>query len=171
MGAVMGSKRLKAVAVRGSGKMLLHDEQAVRSINKAITEALRTNDGARLLGELGSACYIGMANAEGILPTQNFVYGSFAEAMNLSGETMKEQILTGRGSCYGCPVRCKRQVQDNSPYPLEPEYGGPEYESMAALGPLCRVGDLKAVAYANQLCQAYSLDNISTGVAIAFAME
>jgi len=85
---------------------------------------------------------------------------------------MKESILTGRESCFACPIRCKRQVQVvGGIYATRPEYGGPEYETIASFGSLCCIDDLKAISKAHELCQAYGLDTISTGVAIAFAME
>jgi aldehyde:ferredoxin oxidoreductase len=121
--------------------------------------------------ELGTAASVIPVNLAGILPTHNFIHGEFAGAQALDGTTMKEQILAGRGGCYACPVRCKREVEFQEPYPVNRRYGGPEYETLAALGSLCGVGDLKAVAKGNELCQRYGLDTISTGASIAFAME
>ena len=97
--------------------------------------------------------------------------GTFEKAEDISGETMKDTILVGRGSCYGCPVRCKREVKVAEPFRVDPIYGGPEYETIGGLGSLCNIGDLKAIALANQLCGAYTIDTISTGTTIAFAME
>jgi len=91
--------------------------------------------------------------------------------MDIAGETMTNTILSGRDNCYACPINCKREVQVGPPYNVDPVYGGPEYETMAALGSLCGVNDLKAVAKGNQICQAYGLDTIGTGNSIAFAME
>lgn len=169
LGAVMGSKNLKAVAVRGNKKMALHDPEKVREIVKRIAETWAKNPST--LGELGTARGVMPLNASGILPTRNFMTGAFEKAEAICGETMRDTILVSRGTCYGCPVRCKREVRVEEPYKVDPEYGGPEYETLGALGSLCGVGDLKAIAMANQLCGAYGIDTISTGTTIAFAME
>jgi aldehyde:ferredoxin oxidoreductase len=169
MGAVMGAKNLKAIAVRGDKKMVLHDPEKTREIIKEMAEIWRKNPTP--LGELGTARIVTMLSAGGILPTRNFISGSFEKAEAICGETMKDTILVGRGTCYGCPVRCKREVKVDEPYKVDPVYGGPEYETVGALGSLCGIGDLKAIAMANQLCGAYGIDTISTGTTIAFAME
>ena len=84
---------------------------------------------------------------------------------------MRNNILMSTEGCFACPIRCKRVVRAREPYATDPDYGGPEYETIAALGSLCGISDLNAIAYGNQLCNAYGLDTISTGVVIAFAME
>jgi aldehyde:ferredoxin oxidoreductase len=169
MGAVMGSKNLKAIAVRGDKKMALHNPEKVREVVKKIAETWAKNPSA--LGELGTARGVMPLNAGGMLPTRNFRAGAFDKAESISGEAMRDTILVGRGTCYGCPVRCKREVKVEIPYKVDPEYGGPEYETLGAFGSLCGNGDLKAIAMANQLCGAYGIDTISTGTTIAFAME
>ena len=169
MGAVMGAKNLKAIAVRGDKKMALHDPEKVREIVKEVGEIWKKNPSA--LGELGTARGVMPLNAGGILPTRNFTTGTFEKAEAICGETMRDTILVSRGTCYGCPVRCKREVKVEEPYHVDPEYGGPEYETLGALGSLCGMGDLKAIAMGNQLCGAYGIDTISTGTTIAFAME
>jgi aldehyde:ferredoxin oxidoreductase len=84
---------------------------------------------------------------------------------------MKATILSRTDGCYACPLRCKREVSPPSPYETDLAYGGPEYETIAAFGPLCEIPDLGAISKANELCNAYGLDTISTGSVIAFAME
>ena len=169
LGAVMGAKNLKAIAVRGDKKMSLHDPEKVREIVKEVGEIWKKNPSS--VGELGTARGVMPLNAGGILPTRNFTTGTFEKAEAICGETMRDTILVSRGTCYGCPVRCKREVKVEEPYRVDPEYGGPEYETLGAFGSLCGIGDLKAIAMANQLCGAYGIDTISTGTTIAFAME
>jgi aldehyde:ferredoxin oxidoreductase len=169
MGAVMGSKNLKAVAVRGTHKSELHDRDAARAVARWVVENYKANPGH--LHELGTAAGVLALDALGILPTRNFTSGGFEGAEDISGERMADTILVGRGTCYACPIRCKREVQVEEPYQVDARYGGPEYETIAALGSLCGVGDLRAVAKANELCNKYGLDTISTGACIAFAME
>jgi aldehyde:ferredoxin oxidoreductase len=108
---------------------------------------------------------------DGGLPTRNFQEGSFEGAQKITGSTMTDTILVDRDSCFACPVACKRKVQVTGRYEVDPLYGGPEYETMGALGSCCGIDDIEAIAYGNQLCNAYGLDTISTGVCIAWAME
>jgi aldehyde:ferredoxin oxidoreductase len=95
----------------------------------------------------------------------------FEGASKISLAAMKESILVRRGGCFACPIRCKPHVSVPAPHNVDPEYGGPEYETLAAFGSDCGIDDLQAVAKANELCTAYGLDTISTGACIAFAME
>jgi len=169
MGAVMGSKNLKAIAVRGTHKLELHDRDAARAIARWVVKNYKAKPGT--LHELGTAAAVLALDALGILPTKNFTSGEFKGAEDISGERMAETILIGRGTCYACPIRCKREVQVEEPYQVDSRYGGPEYETIAALGSLCGISDLKAIAKANELCNKYGLDTISTGACIAFAME
>lgn len=169
MGAVMGSKHLKAIAVRGTNKLPLYDEEGVREVQRWFRENYVQQPAD--MHDMGTSRLVPALDAGGILPTRNFRDGSFEDAMAISGKTMKETILVRRGTCYACPITCKREVQVGAPYDVEPTYGGPEYETVASLGSLCGVGDLGAVALGNQLCNQYTLDTISTGTTIAFAME
>ena len=169
MGAVMGSKNLRAIAVRGKKKLDLFDKEKVSDMVKwHNANYLETQKGRQ---DLGTAAGVNFLNISGILPTRNFSKGEFSEAENITGEAMKEQILVGRGHCYACPVKCKREVEVKEPYSVNPRFGGPEYETIGSLGSLCEIGDIKAIAKGNELCQEYGLDTISAGVAIAFAME
>ena len=168
LGAVMGSKNLKAIAVRGSKRMTPFDEEAARSVFDWFRENYdKENDMMHLYG---TARIVGSLSANGILPTRNFRDGSFEKAEDITGQTMAETILKRRGTCYACAVACKREVEAPE-LGVEAKYGGPEYETIAAMGSLCGIGDLKVIAKANQLCNQYVIDTISTGAAIAFAME
>lgn len=169
LGAVMGSKNLKAIAVRGKKRMEVADEESVKKLSKSLKDSYE--EPYFSLGNLGTSRITTMLSEQGVLPTFNFREGSFAEAEAISGETMAKTILVQRGTCYGCFIRCKREVQVGEPYFVDPIYGGPEYETVAAFGSMCGIGDLKAISKANQLCNAYGLDTISTGSLIAFAME
>ena len=169
LGAVMGSKNLKAIAVRGKKRMEVADEESVKGLTKWVKDTYE--EPYFSLGNLGTARITGILSEQGILPTLNFREGTFEGAEAISGETMSKTILARRGTCYGCFVRCKREVQVTEPYSVDPSYGGPEYETVAAFGSTCGIDDLKAISYANQLCNAYGMDTISTGGLIAFAME
>lgn len=169
LGAVMGSKNLKAIAVRGKKKMEVADEEAVKRLTKWLKDTYE--EPYFSIGNLGTSRVTTMLSEQGILPTLNFREGSFEEAEAISGETMSKTILVRRGTCYGCFIRCKREVEVREPYFVDPAYGGPEYETVAAFGSMCGISDLKAISLANQFCNAYGLDTISTGSLIAFSME
>jgi aldehyde:ferredoxin oxidoreductase len=110
-------------------------------------------------------------NGLGLLPTRNFREGIFEGAEKIGGEAIVDTLLKGRGTCYACALRCKPIVACSGPYPVDPDFGGPEYETLAAFGSLCGVDNLPAIALAHELCNRLGLDTISTGAAIAFAME
>jgi aldehyde:ferredoxin oxidoreductase len=111
-------------------------------------------------------------NTASVFPTRNFKDGQFEGADRISGQTMKETILADQGGCYACPIRCKRVVEvKNDRYQVDGAYGGPEYETIAAFGSDCGVDDLEGIAKANEICNAYGADTISTGGMIAFSME
>lgn len=169
MGAVMGSKNLKAIAVRGHAKVAVHDAAQVSSLARRGAGAVKERlDG---LSTYGTADIVESQDAMGGLPTRNWHSGVFAGASAISGETMHQSILRGRDTCYACPVRCKRVVEVQGSLSVDPLYGGPEYESIAALGSYCCVDDLVAIAKANEICNKYGLDTISCGATVAFAME
>jgi len=169
MGAVMGSKNLKAVACRGHQRLSLADPEAVTTIARWIRDNAPVYNQA--FRDFGTAAGVTAFNRKGTLPTTNFQRGSIDGVENISGQAMKDTILVRRRSCFACPVQCKREVRVDTPYTVDPGYGGPEYETIAALGSNCGITDLKAVAKAHELANAYGLDSISTGCAIAFAME
>jgi len=169
MGAVMGAKKLKAVACRGHQRVSLAHPDEFKELSRWIRDNTPVNN--KSMKDLGTARVINILNALGGLPTRNFQLGYFEGAKDISGETMKDTILVKRRACYGCPVQCKREVKVDEPYKVDPRYGGPEYETIAALGSNCGINDLKAIAKANEVAGAYGLDTISCGMAISFAME
>ncbi|MHB9099295.1 MAG: aldehyde ferredoxin oxidoreductase family protein [Syntrophales bacterium] len=171
MGAVMGSKNLKAVAVRGTKKMEMHDPEKLREMSKDLTEFIGQHGPNKMLRKLGTSNLVVPLSNQGILPTHNFRTGFFAEAEKISGEQLTETFLASDESCYACAVRCKRAVEIPGTYATSKRYGGPEYETLGALGSLLCIDDLAAIAKGNELCNRYTLDTISTGVAIGFAME
>jgi len=166
MGAVMGSKNLKAIAVRGSHLPRIADETKIPDIRKAMSGPNPMSDGGT--GSPG----IAFMEANGNLPIRNFREGIFPGIKDITTGPMKEQgILTRMEGCFACPVRCKKVVEFKEPYVHDGEYGGPEYETMASLGSDIGVNDLRALCKMNERCNAYSLDTISAGSTIAFAME
>ena len=169
MGAVMGSKNLKAIAVRGHNRPPLAEPERIESLQNWLGQNFMKLCGA--LYDQGTAVGLLSLNRRGGLPTRNFQEGVFEGAEKISGRVIRDTILVKRRGCYACPIRCKREVALEDPYQVDPVYGGPEYETVASLGSDCGVDDLGAIAKGGELCNAYGLDTISTGASIAFAME
>ena len=168
LGAVMGSKNLKAIVVRGRERIRPADADNAKEVVQWFQKNY-DQEGDRM-HQTGTAGGIPSLDLDGILPTHNFRDGTFAEAKAISGQTMADTILVNRGTCYACTVACKREVEVPE-RDVTPKFGGMEYETIAANGSLCGVGDLAAIAEASQIINQYVLDSISVGVSIAFAME
>jgi len=172
LGAVMGSKKLKAIAVRGTKPIGLYSKERVSQVTKEITKRVMDNPLSRDLRELGTPAVVRGFYEAGCLPSYNWTTGYFKEGENLTAETLNKTILKGTKGCYACPIRCKRVAEVDEPgLKVDPAYGGPEYETIASLGSLCGISDLKYIAKANELCNKYTMDTISTGMVIAFAMQ
>ena len=172
MGAVMASKNLKAVVVRGTKKPEVFDSKALVALNRTGPAGVKENPDMDGLAIHGTAVVSLFNNSIGCLPTRNYNEGQFEGAEGISGELMSETILKERDTCYACVVRCKRVVEvDDGKYKLDPYYGGPEYETLGTFGSYCGIDKLEAVAQANQLCNQYGVDTITCGATIAFAME
>lgn len=174
MGAVMGSKNLKAVVVRGTRRPAPARPDKFRELARRLESLQQANPGIVWFGQYGTSGVVNIQEYKGGLPTFNYNSGSLGkEAANaISGETMYNTILKGRDTCFACAVKCKRVVEINDPeYQVDPVYGGPEYETLATFGSYCGISDLKALAKANELCNRYGMDTISCGATIAWAME
>ena len=169
MGAVMGSKNLKAIAVRGNTAPELFDREGVQEIARWLRDNYLVE--SRRFHDFGTGANMDQSTLTGNIPTRNWRDGIFERAGDISANAVRDTVRVGMDGCYACPVRCKKVVQITDPYTVDPEYGGPEYETLAALGTNCGVDDLKAVCRGHHLCQAYSLDTISMGSTVAFAME
>jgi aldehyde:ferredoxin oxidoreductase len=172
LGTVMGSKKLKAIAVRGTKPINLYNKERVSQVTKEITKRVMDNPLSRDLRELGTPAVVRGFYEAGCLPSYNWTTGYFKEGENLTAETLNKTILKGTKGCYACPIRCKRVVEINEPgLQVDPSYGGPEYETITSLGSTCGISDLKYIAKANELCNKYTMDTISAGMVIAFAMQ
>lgn len=172
MGLVMASKNLKAVVVRGSGKMTPADPQKLSDLAKQGPKLMVDNGDVDGLGKLGTASVVLVQNLLGSLPTRNYTEGQFEYAEDISGEKMSETILKKRETCYACIVRCKRVVEgEKDGYQIDPYFGGPEYETLGTFGSYCGINDLEYITYANQVCNEQGVDSITCGATIAFAME
>ncbi|RMD85004.1 MAG: aldehyde:ferredoxin oxidoreductase, partial [Candidatus Dadabacteria bacterium] len=169
MGAVMGSKKLKAVTAYGSRRLEMEDPEAFKEYTKQIRAMFRDHPVlGGTLGAFGTGQIVNTTNARNILPTHNFKYGRFSQARKLSGEYIADHYLVGtRSSCIHCPVTCGRQVELEGVGVVK----GPEYETLALMGANLEVGDVKKVAEWNYLADDFGMDTISLGVVLSFTME
>jgi aldehyde:ferredoxin oxidoreductase len=168
VGAVMGSKKLKAIAIRGSGGVTVADPKGFRTV--CLDAIGRLEAGTAGLRRYGTASLLNVINARGVLPTRNFQNGQFEGAEAISGEAIAERILIRNRACFGCPISCGRVTAVQSgKYAGSGE--GPEYESVWALGADSGVDDLAAATKANYICNELGMDPITAGGTIACAME
>ncbi len=172
LGAVMGSKNLKAIAVRGTEEIRVADPERIRSINAwTAKEGLQKPQGATLRRH-GTLPLVRSFQEMGALPTRNWTRGTFWGGEEISPENLHETIYIEPKSCFACPIRCKRRARvDNEQYTVDPRFGGPEYETVAALGSVLEIADPYLLAKANELCNRYALDTISLGMTVGWLME
>jgi len=171
MGAVMGSKNLKAIVVYGTGNVPLYDAKSVGKLPKEYSQ--RIIEKGENFKKYGTAGALSTFEAMGTLPIENWKFtGRWEEsAEKINGFTMTETVLTGRYYCDACLLGCGRRIKvEKGPY-AGVEGAGPEYETLALLGSSCLIDDLEALCFANELCNRFGLDTISTGGVIAFSME
>ncbi len=181
VGAVMGSKNLKAIAVRGTGGVRVAEPAAFMKAVWEMRAAMQDNPGRMAFTDLGTAATIDMTQAFGGLPTRNFLEGQFEHYENLNGTTVKETRMVANKACFACTIACGRVTRlgehsgkylvNMHPRNWKPAGEGPEYENAWALGADCGVGDLDAVLKANWLCNDLGMDPISMGASLAAAME
>ncbi|MDT3697923.1 MAG: aldehyde ferredoxin oxidoreductase family protein [Thermincola sp.] len=167
LGAVMGAKMLKGIAVTGQQKVAVADPEKLEFLLYETDKWLKANPiTSQGLPEFGTPVLVNLFNDSGIFPAYNFRDSQFAEAEKISGETLAEKHTVAKKGCYGCPIKCTRVTRTS-----REEGEGPEYESLWALGPQCGISDLEAIAEAGYLCNRLGLDTISVGSSIGCAME
>jgi aldehyde:ferredoxin oxidoreductase len=189
LGAVMGSKKLKAVAVRGKTPVEIADPASLKGLAKWVATTLDQNH--RGFTEYGTGAAMQGKSLEGGLPTNNYKLGAMATVGQVDAVAVANEVRIAMESCFACSVRCKKVVQveqheenagvtkkgqpiafdPEGRWSIDPRYGGPEYESLAALGPTVGVDDLIAVLKSNELANQYGMDTISLGTTIGWAME
>ena len=172
VGAVMGSKNLKAVAVRGDKDVPIYDPKAFGELVKVLNKRFRDNlkGGKHPLNLYGTAVTVMATQNFGVLPTRNFQQGTFEGWEELHGENLTQKFLVRAKSCFNCPIGCGRVTRVEDPeYAGEGE--GPEYETIYAMGSNCCVSNLAAVTKANYICNEMGMDTISYGSTLACAME
>jgi aldehyde:ferredoxin oxidoreductase len=167
VGAVMGSKNLKAIVVRGTGKVEPAKADEAKEVLSGVLKKIKANDvTSKGLPTYGTAVLVNVVNETGVYPTNNFQRAYFETADKASGEALAKEYLVKNTACYRCPIACGRYSKVG-----DVEGEGPEYETLWAYSADCGIDDLEAVIRANKWCNEYGLDTISAGATIACAME
>ena len=172
VGAVMGSKNLKAVVVKGKGRIPLADPDRFKDVNKKILDIFKEGIKETPLGLTvnGTAGVVVATQNFGVLPTKNWQQGTFDGWEKIQGEELSKRFLIKNSACYGCPIGCGRKTRVDVPE-FAGEGEGPEYETIYAMGSNCMVDDLAAITKANYICNELGMDTITMGATIACAME
>ena len=172
VGAVMGSKNLKAVVVKGKGRVPLADPDGFKAFNKQIMDVFNAGVKQAPLGLTvnGTAGVVMTTQNFGVLPTKNWQQGTFDGWEKIHGEELTRRFLKKNIACYGCPIGCGRITQVDDPR-FQGEGEGPEYETLYAMGSNCMIDDLAAIVKANYICNELGMDTITMGATLACAME
>jgi aldehyde:ferredoxin oxidoreductase len=170
MGAVMGSKMLKAVVVSGTGKVLPALPEEYKALQENLLEKIKENQFGQVLRSMGTAASMDPGMMMGDVPIRNWTKGEFDGSVNIGGPTMTEKYLTKVHACYACPIACKRVVRvEGGPFQTE-EGPGPEYETCCTFGSFMENDNLEGIIKANETSNQYGVDTISCGPR-CFAMQ
>ncbi len=170
MGAVMGSKNLKAVAVRGTGEVTVPNMLKVYNTAMKLNELFATTPAVQGLSGYGTPRNVAAMNAGGILPTRNWQTEVFQGMKDITGEAMREKVVKGDRACFACSINCtKFSVVPDGPY--KSVINGADYETIYGFGSICEVDNIEVLCKADELCDEYGLDLISTALCISWAME
>lgn len=172
VGAVMGSKNLKAVVVKGKGRIPLADRERFKAFNKQVMDIFKEGIKETPLGLTvhGTAGVVVATQNFGVLPTKNWQQGTFDGWEKIQGEELTRRFLKKNSACFGCPIGCGRKTKVDDPR-FAGEGEGPEYETLYAMGSNCMVDDLAAIVKANYICNELGMDTITMGATIGCAME
>ncbi len=168
VGAVMGSKNLKAIAVRGKGSVRVHDKGQYERALQLAYRAVRMSGPVSMLSKEGTANILEIVNVMGALPTRNFQQGQFEQSDEISGYAFRQNHWKKEYACFGCPIGCGKWTEALEDGTI---IEGPEYESIYALGSNCAIGKRETIIKLNWLCDEYGMDTISVGGVIGFVME
>ena len=172
LGALMGSKNLRAIAALGTEKIHFFNLEFLRQTAKNYAKTFKDNPLGKALFDYGTTAFCEILSNAGGLPVDNFRKSGLEDPTPVSGDTYRKILQRKKKGCYACPIRCKGAISlDDPKYGVDSRYGGPEYETMAALGTNLNILDLKAIAKSNEICNRYCMDTISAGMTIAFAYE
>jgi aldehyde:ferredoxin oxidoreductase len=170
-GAVMGSKNLKGIALTGSTDVKVANPEKVIQLGKELVQDLRESRGGKVRREFGTMELVERVNNAGFWVTRNFTEGYFAEGYKLEGKKMREEIVIGDSSCFGCPLGCGKRTyvktKNNEKYLME----GPEFETVGMLGSNCGISSWEILLKASKICDTYGFDTINAGACVSMVME
>ena len=170
-GAVMGSKKVKAIVVHGAGRVQASDLSRVHTVAREINQVITSAPSFRARSELGTPMVLEIYNQMGVLPVKNHQAGVFPGADRISGERLRESFVVKPKACYICPVHCSRYSEIKTGRFAGIKMEGPEFETLCFMGSNLLNDDLESILYLNRRLNDLGLDSISTGATIAFAME
>ncbi len=171
LGAVMGSKNLKAIAVRGSQKTPIKEPEEFKAHSRKQYELMDESMMKMAMQAFGTSVVLDLVNVRGGFPTRNWQSGVFELSEDINGPAISDKILTRNVACFACPIACGRGTEIKEGKYAGNKGEGPEYETVGTFGGMCYVNDLEAITMAGYLCNEYGIDTISAGSTIAFAME
>jgi len=171
LGAVMGSKNLKAIAVSGGKEIRIKNPEEFKTHSKKQYELIDEAMFKMAMQSFGTSVVLDLVSVRGGFPTRNWQTGIFEESEEINGPAISDKVLTKNITCFACPIECGRGTEIRAGKYAGHKGEGPEYETVGTFGGMCEVSDLEAVTMAGYLCNDYGLDTISAGSTIAFAME
>jgi aldehyde:ferredoxin oxidoreductase len=171
VGAVMGSKKIKAIAVRGTKGLKCHDVKGLGKLTYDIIQRTKPHPNMAPWQKYGTAFFVGWSNERGCFPTRNFQQTYFEDWKGIDGEALVEDCLISDKACFGCWINCGKYAKAKLPGKPDKYVEGPEYETIALVGGSCAFKDINEVAYANNLLDNVGMDTMSGGSTVAFAME
>jgi aldehyde:ferredoxin oxidoreductase len=167
-GAVLGSKKLKGIAMRGTGSVHVHNPAEFDEAAWVAYRMLRMSNQIKRMNDDGTANILGLVNAAGALPTRNYQEGQFEHAAEMTGEAWRKEYWKRSIGCYGCPIYCSKIAYAKT---RDVAIDGPDFETIWAMGVNCGITDKEAIIYSNYLCDLYGIDTISVGNIVGFVME
>jgi aldehyde:ferredoxin oxidoreductase len=171
LGCVMGSKKLKAIAVRGKAKIPMAEPEKFREFARAAMEEVKTGFITQVMHDTGTCGWVDSGISYGDTPTKYYTIPTMPEATDISGVTQNEKYQVGNTACFGCPIGCRKVLHiKEGPFKTEEPTEAPEYETLIAWGPLMMIADMGAINYLNTLVNGFGMDSISSGASAAYAM-
>ncbi|MBU2514870.1 hypothetical protein KJ966_26420 [bacterium] len=171
MGAVMGSKGVRAIVVKSENKTQFHDNNSLKSFNQILKDKIDQTGFPRILKEHGTPGVVSIQANGGNLASYNYRSGFHKGHHKLDASSFEKEIGAGKATCPGCIVACRKRVKAESPYKVSDKLGGPEFETLSILGSNLDITDAVAVAKANELCNEFGLDTITTGAIAGYLFE
>ncbi len=171
LGAVLGSKNLRAVVVSSNNTVDFHDPEGLKAFNRLAKERVKTAGFPGILKKYGTPGVVSIQATGGNLASFNYKSGFHKDHNNLDGETYEKEIGAGKTTCIGCVIACRKRVAFKEPYQVSDKLGGPEFETLSTLGSNLDITDVKAVAKANELCNEYGIDTITMGAMAGYLFE